>query len=247
MFTEEIKNELGKKLQAGVVEQRKGGGGTLSYVAGHHVIREANRIFGFDGWNDHLVAYQIVQEEQVTKKGNNGEYTLWYVSYTAEAKVEAHGVVRSGAGFGQGQDADKGKAHESALKEAATDALKRAMVKFGDPFGLALHDKSGSYIEHEPRAAQRVIANDDPLADTPAGNITRNGQPVSPDELSNETMAAGVWVKRILKTKTAYEDFYKHCTAERLNWVTVALAAKDQNIKDAETLREFVGDQGRAE
>jgi hypothetical protein len=34
-----------------------------------------------------------------------------------------------------------GEAHESAIKEAETDAMKRALSTFGNPFGLALYDK----------------------------------------------------------------------------------------------------------
>jgi hypothetical protein len=34
-----------------------------------------------------------------------------------------------------------GEAHESAIKEAETDAMKRALTTFGNPFGLALYDK----------------------------------------------------------------------------------------------------------
>jgi hypothetical protein len=37
---------------------------------------------------------------------------------------------------------DCGLAHESAVKEAVTDALKRALRSFGNPFGLALYDKT---------------------------------------------------------------------------------------------------------
>ena len=37
---------------------------------------------------------------------------------------------------------DLGQAHESALKEAETDAMKRALMTFGNPFGLALYDKA---------------------------------------------------------------------------------------------------------
>ena len=32
-------------------------------------------------------------------------------------------------------------AHESAIKEAETDATKRALMTFGNQFGLALYDK----------------------------------------------------------------------------------------------------------
>jgi hypothetical protein len=50
-------------------------------------------------------------------------------------------VIREGSGAGHGIDADLGQAHESALKEAETDAMKRALMTFGNPFGLALYDK----------------------------------------------------------------------------------------------------------
>jgi hypothetical protein len=33
-------------------------------------------------------------------------------------------------------------AHESAIKEAETDAMKCALMTFGNPFGLALYDKA---------------------------------------------------------------------------------------------------------
>ena len=37
-------------------------------------------------------------------------------------------------------------AHESAVKEAVTDAFKRAFRGFGYPFGLALYDKSREHV-----------------------------------------------------------------------------------------------------
>ena len=33
------------------------------------------------------------------------------------------------------------RSHESAIKEAETDAMKRALMTFGNQFGLALYDK----------------------------------------------------------------------------------------------------------
>ena len=50
-------------------------------------------------------------------------------------------MIREGCGAGHGIDVDLGQAHESALKEAETDAMKRALMTFGNPFGLALYDK----------------------------------------------------------------------------------------------------------
>jgi Recombination DNA repair protein (RAD52 pathway) len=50
-------------------------------------------------------------------------------------------LIREGCGAGHGIDIDLGQAHESALKEAETDAMKRALMTFGNAFGLALYDK----------------------------------------------------------------------------------------------------------
>ncbi len=50
-------------------------------------------------------------------------------------------INREGHGSGHGWAVLPGEAHESAIKEAETDATKRALATFGNPFGLALYDK----------------------------------------------------------------------------------------------------------
>jgi hypothetical protein len=70
----------------------------------------------------------------------------WGVTYTARVRVTVTAggltpLIREGSGAGHGIDVDLGQAHESALKEAETDAMKRALMTFGNPFGLALYDK----------------------------------------------------------------------------------------------------------
>jgi len=49
--------------------------------------------------------------------------------------------VREGSGTGEGEATTPGQAHELALKGAETDATKRALATFGNPFGLALYDR----------------------------------------------------------------------------------------------------------
>jgi DNA recombination protein Rad52 len=139
---------LNEKLDASCVKQRDQNGMKLSYIEGHHAIREANRIFGFDGWTRDTVEMSMAQcEQKPTKNGDR-----WYVSYIAKSRISVAGVVRDGYGFGQGIDADLGRAHESASKEAETDAMKRALMTFGDPFGLALYDKAQEHVDKEPKA-----------------------------------------------------------------------------------------------
>jgi len=51
-----------------------------------------------------------------------------------------------------------GDKHESAIKEAESDARKRALMQFGDQFGLSLYDKDKAWLKTEdskPAATSR--------------------------------------------------------------------------------------------
>ena len=139
MNEEQIK-ALQEPLNSAHVSKRKGAGNfTLSYIEGWWAISEANRIFGFDGWTRETIGLTKVQEIEVSSK--------WRVAYICKCKVIiGDGVVREGTGYGQGIDKDLGGAHESAVKEAETDAMKRALMTFGNPFGLALYDKTQANV-----------------------------------------------------------------------------------------------------
>ena len=50
-------------------------------------------------------------------------------------------VIREGSGSGDGIAMDLGLAHESAPKEAETDATNQALMTFGNLFGLAFYAK----------------------------------------------------------------------------------------------------------
>jgi DNA repair and recombination protein RAD52 len=120
------------------VKQRAQAGRQLSYIEGWHAIAEANRIFGFAEWAREL---RDIRQLGEPREGDG----KWRVAYMATVRitvaVEGGAVVRDGTGYGSGIDRDLGSAHESALKEAETDAMKRALMTFGNPFGLALYDK----------------------------------------------------------------------------------------------------------
>jgi recombination DNA repair RAD52 pathway protein len=59
-FTNPQAHELKAKLDPKHVKTRKANGATLHYVEGWHVIAEANRIFGHDGWDRKTVATACV-------------------------------------------------------------------------------------------------------------------------------------------------------------------------------------------
>jgi DNA recombination protein Rad52 len=129
---------LSGKLSARHVKHRQAAGGmTLSYVEGWHAIAEANRIFGYDAWDRQTMTLKCVWE------GRKGPHEA--CSYIARVRIKVRAgesvICREGCGSGHGSGPSRGEAHESAIKEAETDAMKRALATFGNPFGLALYDR----------------------------------------------------------------------------------------------------------
>ena len=143
MFTEQQNAALAAPLNSQHVKRRQQAGRSLAYIEGWKVIDEANRIFGFDGWTRETVDLRCVCEKQ--RQIGQDRRDGWGVSYVAKVRIVVFAadtcVTREGVGSGHGIDSDLGTAHESAVKEAETDATKRALMTFGYPFGLALYDK----------------------------------------------------------------------------------------------------------
>jgi DNA recombination protein Rad52 len=144
VFSAEQIAALSAPLDRAKVQTRSQAGRSLAYLEGWQAIAEANRIFGFDGWQRETITVQCVSERERTL--GSSSRAGWGVTYTARVRIsvgdESGGqVIREGSGAGHGIDVDLGQAHESALKEAETDAMKRALMTFGNPFGLALYDK----------------------------------------------------------------------------------------------------------
>jgi DNA repair and recombination protein RAD52 len=159
-FSDEQMKSLNAPLARSSVKQREQAGRKFSYVEGWHVIAEANRIFGFDRWASETIETKLVVERErlIGKQALPG----WGVTYTARVRITVNSgdqlCFRDGVGSGHGIDQDLGQAHESAIKEAETDARKRAMMTFGNPFGLALYDKEQVNVADEPTAYERFIA-----------------------------------------------------------------------------------------
>jgi len=137
-FNEEQKKLLSKKINPKNVTFRPGGGKEqLAYVESWHVIQEANRIFGFDGWSSETIETSLVFEDPKC------------VSYIAKVRITVGNVIREGTGAGHGRMGGVGDKHESAIKEAESDARKRALMQFGDQFGLSLYDKDKAWLKTE--------------------------------------------------------------------------------------------------
>jgi len=129
--------QLRAKLRRRYVRTRIQGGRQLAYLEGWHVIAEANRIFGFDCWDRRTLPPRCIWSN-----GNSEQTSVLYAT-TVRITVRAGQtvVMREGVGTGFGQAAHAEVAHEIALKAAETDATKRALATFGNPFGLPLYDR----------------------------------------------------------------------------------------------------------
>lgn len=170
-FTAEQTNMLSAPLDPKHVASRSQAGRSLSYIEGWHAIAEANRIFGFDAWNRETIDLRLLGEPRsVDGKAR--------VEYMARVRITVGNIVREGCGFGQGIDKDVGQAHESALKEAETDAMKRALMTFGNPFGLALYDKTQANVQA-------------PAKETPTGPINNKTRDWVMDELFKRQIEPG--------------------------------------------------------
>lgn len=120
------------------------------YIEGWHAIAEANRIFGFGGWSyATTLTREACEQVTVTKRdrdGNERQEKQWQAAYTCLCRVTVGDVAREDVGFGSGFAKQIGDAIEGATKEAVTDALKRCLRTFGNPFGLALYDKARANV-----------------------------------------------------------------------------------------------------
>ncbi len=145
--------QLKAKLDPKFVKVRKSNGVDFHYVEGWHAIAEANRIFGFDAWDRRTVATRCVWTAT--------DHPHYLVAYVAKVRIRVRAddvtVIRDGSGTGEARALTPGQAHDMALKSAETDATKRALATFGNPFGLALYDRDQNGVR-KPRSKEAAKA-----------------------------------------------------------------------------------------
>ena len=156
---EQQEEKLGHKLDASRIERRKGTSGkTFSYLEGWEVIETANAIFGFFGWSRETVAMEPLHAPALITDPDSPEKGKVVAAYYAKVKItlwiDGHAIVREGSGGARGFAKTAGEAMENALKAAETDATKRALVTFGDQFGLTLYDKEQANVARPEARAQ---------------------------------------------------------------------------------------------
>jgi len=106
----------------------------------------------------------------------------------AKVRVTVGTTVREGTGYGSGMGKPEaiGDAVEGAIKEAETDAMKRALMTFGNPFGLALYDKTQEHVEKAAPTRPQTV-------EMPRADLRLN---VSSDASAARSEALGATVRK---------------------------------------------------
>ena len=161
-----VTGALGQPLDPALVSQRKGRAGrTYDYLEGHVVIDQANRIFGFGGWGYELAGdVTLRQIENVDTKTGEVKTTSFY---SAPVRVTVPGAPpRTDIGFNAVAE-DNVDGHETAIKGAVTDGMKRALRSFGVQFGNGFYGDQPA----EEAAGRRTAARQT------GGNGSGNSRP----------------------------------------------------------------------
>ena len=142
-----VSNALSQPLDPALVSQRKGRAGrTFDYLEGHVVIAQANRIFGYGGWGYEL-AGDVTLRRIETVDPQTGEVKV-SLGYSAPVRVTVAGALpRTDIGVHPVTE-DTLDGHDTALKGAVTDGMKRAFRSFGVQFG------NGFYGDQAPANGQ---------------------------------------------------------------------------------------------
>ena len=165
-----VTQALAQPIDSALVSQRKGRGGRVfDYLEGHAVIDQANRIFGYGGWGVELVG-DVTLRRIETVDGKTGEVTV-SLAYSAPVRVTVAGALpRTDVGVHPVTE-NTVEGHDTALKGAVTDGMKRAFRSFGPQFGNSLYgDQQQADVPAKPeRVPSKAHTNGKPVQAQPKG------------------------------------------------------------------------------
>ena len=161
-----VSQALGQPLDPALASQRKGRAGrSYDYLEGHVVIEQANRIFGYGGWGYEL-AGDVTLRQIETVDTQTGEVKV-ASAYSAPVRVTVAGALpRTDLGVHPVAE-DTLDGHDTALKGAVTDGLKRAFRSFGVQFGNGFYGDQPQ-VGNSPQP-QRVSAQTNGNSDQAQG------------------------------------------------------------------------------
>ena len=154
-FTDAQIKDLSAKLSAKHVRTREEGGKVLSYLEGWHLLARSQSDIWFRALGPRNRRISLCMGRGLQTTANAVP-----ISRVFELRFAQTGQSSSVKAVGPAMEAARtpGEAHEFALKQAETDATKRAISTFGNVFGLALYDKDQKGVRHT-RAKPSVREN----------------------------------------------------------------------------------------
>ncbi len=185
----QVLTKLQQKLDPKTVKYREQAGRRLAYIDGFTAINNANQAFGHLHWNS-----EVIQLDQLYFNFDE-KRNKWVAVYAAHVRVSVEnpftGFVYNSHtdwGVGQGIMANPSDSLESAIKEAVTDGLKRALRYWGPQFGLDLYSEEERREQglDNPNGIKRVPAQPQPQPQS---------QPQAQPKADNEKEEILAWLK----------------------------------------------------
>lgn len=134
---------LGSPLSKRRVTNRTEQGKQLSYLEAWDVKATLIKVFGFGGFSAEVIETKILASfEKAQVRDPNKMNAVVVAQATVRLTIHSTGAVYTETATGQNAQPDIGKAYDTALKSAESDALKRAAVFLGTQFGLSLYGKT---------------------------------------------------------------------------------------------------------
>ena len=187
-----VSQALGQPIDPAIVSQRKGRGGrSFEYLEGHAVIDQANRIFGFGGWGCELVG-DVTLRRIETANPQTGEVKVEQ-GYSAPVRVTVAGALpRTDVGVHPVAE-ETFDGHDTAIKGAVTDGLKRAFRSFGVQFGNGFYGDQTQ--ANTPAKPERVPAQ----SNGRSGQAPSNGSSAQSQANDRAEAQAGKLRKRLFE------------------------------------------------
>ena len=141
---DELQKLLNKPLHPGLIERRETGRGE-PYISTTTAITQANRIIGALNWYIEVVDHRLVKND------------VEPIGYQCTVRIHIPSCDFQGEGIGfnalttrDGKLLQTPESHDTSIKGAESDAVKRALRYLGDPFANFLY---------EDPAVRRAMAN----------------------------------------------------------------------------------------
>lgn len=142
---------LRRPLNGTRIAKRTQSGQQLSYLEAWDVKAHLTRVFGYGGWSFDIIETRLIGVLDVTvgQQNREGWEPMWYARGTLVIPQlgcsYTEGAVGSATGSRAGGGGGLGDLHDNALKQAASDALKRCAISLGTQFGLSLYNSGATH------------------------------------------------------------------------------------------------------